>query len=76
MTAFSKRKKLAREKLEQGQAYTVEEALSLVKELATSKFTESVDDVPALGHASAPPGPSVSGLPRTGTCPAPRKTRP
>ncbi len=49
MAALSKRNKLAREKREHGQAYAVEEALSLVKELATSKFTESVDVSVKLG---------------------------
>ena len=49
MGALSKRQKLAREKLEHGQTYAVEEALSLVKQLATSKFTESVEVSVNLG---------------------------
>ncbi len=47
--ALSKRKKLAREKVEAEKVYAVEEALSLVKELATAKFAESVDVSVNLG---------------------------
>ena len=41
--ALSKRKKLAREKVDSTAVYEIDEALSLVKELATSKFAESID---------------------------------
>ena len=47
--ALSKRKKLAREKVDREKAYAIEEALSLVKELATAKFPESVDVSVNLG---------------------------
>lgn len=47
--ADSKRKKAAREKLDAGKQYLLEEALNLVKELATAKFPESVDVAVNLG---------------------------
>ena len=39
----SKRKKLSNEKIDRDKLYSVEEALSLVKEFAVSKFDESID---------------------------------
>ena len=39
----SKRKKLSNEKIDSDKLYSVEEALSLVKEFAVSKFDESID---------------------------------
>jgi len=47
--AYSKRKKAAREKVDAEKLYVIEEALSLVKELATAKFPESVDVSVNLG---------------------------
>jgi len=47
--AESKRRKAAREKLDAEKAYVVEDALSLVKELATAKFPESIDVAVNLG---------------------------
>ena len=47
--ADSKRRKAAREKLDPVKAYPVEDALNLVKELATAKFPESVDVAVNLG---------------------------
>ena len=47
--ADSKRKKAAREKIDSAKAYLIEDALNLVKELATSKFPESVDVAVNLG---------------------------
>jgi len=47
--AESKRRKAAREKLEAGKAYDINEALDLVKELATAKFPESIDVSVNLG---------------------------
>ena len=47
--ALSKRKKLAREKVDSTAVYEIDEALSLVKELATSKFAESIDVSVNLG---------------------------
>jgi len=47
--ADSKRKKAAREKLDSAKAYLVDEALDLVRELATAKFPESVDVAVNLG---------------------------
>ena len=47
--ADSKRRKAAREKIDSAKAYLVEDALNLVKELATSKFPESVDIAVNLG---------------------------
>jgi len=49
MAALSKRKKAAREKIDSTKVYIVEEALSLVKELATAKFPESIDVSVNLG---------------------------
>jgi len=49
MASLSKRKKLAREKVDAETAYEIDEALTLVKELATSKFPESVDVSVNLG---------------------------
>ena len=49
MAAMSKRKKAAREKIDSEKAYVVDEALSLVKELATAKFPESIDVSVNLG---------------------------
>ena len=47
--ADSKRKKIAREKIDVEKAYLVDEALDLVKEFATCKFPESVDIAVNLG---------------------------
>jgi large subunit ribosomal protein L1 len=47
--ADSKRKKVARERIDAEKAYVIEEALNLVKELATAKFPESIDVAVNLG---------------------------
>jgi large subunit ribosomal protein L1 len=47
--ADSKRKKAAREKVDPVKAYAVDEAMGLVKELATAKFPESIDVSVNLG---------------------------
>jgi large subunit ribosomal protein L1 len=46
---LSKRMKTIREKLEKGKQYTVIEAFALLKDLASAKFTESVDISVNLG---------------------------
>ncbi len=46
---MSKRKKAALEKVERTKAYAIDDALSLVKELAVAKFPESVDVSVNLG---------------------------
>jgi large subunit ribosomal protein L1 len=47
--AESKRKKAARDKIDSTRAYLIEDALGLVKELATAKFPESIDVAVNLG---------------------------
>jgi large subunit ribosomal protein L1 len=47
--AESKRKKAARDKIDSAKAYLIDEALALVKELATAKFPESIDVSVNLG---------------------------
>ena len=49
MAALTKRRKAAREKVDSTKAYVIDEALSLVKELATAKFPESIDVSVNLG---------------------------
>jgi large subunit ribosomal protein L1 len=49
MAALSKRTKAAREKIDSTRVYQIEEALGLVKELASAKFKESVDVSVNLG---------------------------
>lgn len=49
MAALSKRKKTARDKIDASKAYPIDEALALVKELATAKFLESIDVAVNLG---------------------------
>lgn len=49
MAALTKRRKNAREKVNSDLTYAVDEALGLVKELATAKFPESVDVSVNLG---------------------------
>ncbi len=49
MAFQSKRKKLARDKVDAATFYQVDEALTLVKELATSRFPESIDVSVNLG---------------------------
>jgi large subunit ribosomal protein L1 len=49
MAALSKRRKLAREKVDADTVYVIDEALGLVKELATAKFPESIDVSVNLG---------------------------
>ena len=49
MTVVSKRKRLAREKVDSQTAYQVDDALALVKEMATAKFPESIDVSVNLG---------------------------
>ena len=43
MATVTKRRKAARDKLKPGTAYALDDALALVKELASAKFAESVD---------------------------------
>jgi large subunit ribosomal protein L1 len=47
--AMSKRKKLAIEKVDPAKLYPIDDALTLVKELATAKFPESIDVSVNLG---------------------------
>jgi len=49
MANVSKRKKAAREKVDSEKAYEIDDALGLVKELATAKFPESIDVSVNLG---------------------------
>ncbi|MEM7084355.1 MAG: 50S ribosomal protein L1 [Pseudomonadota bacterium] len=49
MGAMSKRKKATREKVDSNKFYAIDEAIGLVKELATAKFRESVDVSVNLG---------------------------
>lgn len=49
MAGLTKRAKVMREKVEAGKAYDVDAALALVKELASAKFSESVDVSVNLG---------------------------
>jgi len=49
MAAASKRKKAAREQVDSVKAYPIDDALGLVKELATAKFPESIDVAVNLG---------------------------
>ncbi|MCJ7590194.1 MAG: 50S ribosomal protein L1 [Woeseiaceae bacterium] len=49
MATLSKRQKAAREKLDSQKVYEISDALSLVKELATAKFAESIDVCVNLG---------------------------
>jgi large subunit ribosomal protein L1 len=49
MVALSKRTRAAREKVDAARTYQIDEALGLVKELATAKFPESIDVSVNLG---------------------------
>ena len=49
MAAIAKRTKTWKDKLPPGKTYPIDEALKLVKELATAKFNESVDVAVNLG---------------------------
>ena len=49
MAKISKRKQAAREKVDSHKAYEIDDALGLVKELATAKFPESIDVSVNLG---------------------------
>ena len=49
MARLSKKKKLMAEKLEAGKLYSVEEAVSLIGEFASKKFSESIDVSVNLG---------------------------
>ena len=49
MAGLTKRKKVAREKVESTRLYEIDEALALVKEFATAKFPESIDISVNLG---------------------------
>ena len=49
MARLSKRRKLAREKVDANTAYAIDDALGLVKELASAKFPESIDVCVNLG---------------------------
>jgi large subunit ribosomal protein L1 len=46
---MSKRKKVAREKIDATKNYLIDDALAIVKELATAKFAESIDVAVNLG---------------------------
>jgi large subunit ribosomal protein L1 len=49
MAGISKKKKAAREKIDSQKAYEIDDALGLVKELATARFAESIDVSVNLG---------------------------
>jgi large subunit ribosomal protein L1 len=49
MAGFSKRKQVARDKIDSQKRYEIDEALNLVKEFATAKFPESIDVSVNLG---------------------------
>jgi large subunit ribosomal protein L1 len=49
MAKLSKRAKLAAEKVQRGKVYSVDEAVALINELATTKFKESIDVAINLG---------------------------
>ena len=49
MAKLSKRQKAIREKVQPGKQYTISDAVALLKELATVKFSESVDVAVNLG---------------------------
>ena len=49
MARLSKRAKIAREKVNPAVSYSIDDALKLVKELATAKFPESIDIAVNLG---------------------------
>jgi large subunit ribosomal protein L1 len=49
MAKLSKRQKLIREKVQAGKQYAIADAVALLKELSTVKFTESVDVAVNLG---------------------------
>ena len=49
MAKLSKNQKAARERIEAGKSYAVEEALELVKEFSSAKFSESIDVAVNLG---------------------------
>ncbi len=49
MAAMSKRKKAALEKIDSTKTYQIDDALSLVKEFAVAKFSESIDVAVNLG---------------------------
>ena len=49
MAAMTKRRKALAEKLDRDKAYAIEDALGLVKEMATAKFPESIDVCVNLG---------------------------
>ena len=49
MASMSKRKQAAREKVSSTRTYVIDEALTLVKELATARFPESIDVSVNLG---------------------------
>jgi len=49
MTKLTKKAKLTAEKVQRGKAYSLEEAVALINELASSKFKESIDVAINLG---------------------------
>ena len=49
MATLTKRRKVAKDKVDPTKVYVIDEALSLVKELATAKFPESIDVSVNLG---------------------------
>jgi large subunit ribosomal protein L1 len=61
MAAVAKRQKAWKDKLQAGRQYPIDEALALVKELATAKFGESVDVAINLGVDAAKSDQQVRG---------------
>jgi large subunit ribosomal protein L1 len=61
MAAVAKRQKAWKEKLQVGRQYPIDEALALVKDLATAKFGESVDVAINLGVDAAKSDQQVRG---------------